>query len=73
MVRSRFDLPTRNFNPHSHLRGVTQYIKFKGENNGISIHTPFAGSDVGGGAVRGVLHISIHTPFAGSDDELLNQ
>ena len=52
------------------LRGATHAVRVGAEQQGISIHTPLAGSDrctTCGRWLRG-LPISIHTPLAGSDD-----
>ena len=49
------------------MRGATQVLFATSAVLMISIHTPHAGSDLGGESIGQTPQISIHTPHAGSD------
>ena len=49
------------------MRGATYLVRIFTRGDGISIHTPHAGSDQGRLLAHGRRDISIHTPHAGSD------
>ena len=52
------------------MRGVTDNNTRSYDLDGISIHTPHAGSDTDARNIHQLISISIHTPHAGSDDPL---
>ena len=49
------------------MRGATTAYSLLANWDGISIHTPLAGSDMGSSRAPSPYQISIHTPLAGSD------